>query len=200
VRLVVGLGNPGPRYVGTRHNVGYRIASVLAARLGLDWADSAYRGSLACSEARDLALLMPSTFMNASGESVVAAVDALAVAPATGLLVAFDDLDLPFGRLRLRAAGGCGGHRGMESIAQALGSEGFPRLRFGIGRPAPGADVIGYVLSPFEAEEEAALPVHLERAADAILSALDHGIDAAMERYNRPADEAEAKSSGKNVD
>lgn len=200
MRLVVGLGNPGPRYAGTRHNAGYCIALALAERCGLEWADSPYEGSLARgrvavatggASAQELAVLMPTTFMNASGKSVRRVVEALEIVPESELLVAFDDLDLPLGRLRLRAAGGCGGHRGMESIADELGTERFARLRFGIGRPPPGADVVDYVLSPFDSEEDARLPGHVERATDAIVALLERGIDAAMERYNRPADESE---------
>ena len=108
------------------------------------------------------------------------------------LLVAFDDLDLPLGRLRLRAGGGCGGHRGMESIAAALATERFARIRFGIGRPAPGSDLVDYVLSPFGADEDAQLPAHVERATDAIVALLERGIDAAMERYNRLEDDERA--------
>lgn len=213
MKLVVGLGNPGPRYVGTRHNAGYRVALALAERCGLEWVDSPYRGKLARGRvagatggalAQELAVLMPTTFMNASGESVRCAVEALGIVPESELLIAFDDLDLPLGRLRLRAGGGCGGHRGMESIAAALATERFARIRFGIGRPASGSDLVDYVLSPFGADEDAQLPAHVERATDAIVTLLDRGIDAAMERYNRFEDDDEnaddSKSSGhKNI-
>lgn len=195
MKLVVGLGNPGPRYVGTRHNAGYRVVAALAQRLGLEWIDSPYQGRLARGRlarstrdaaAQDLALLMPTTFMNASGESVRSVVDALGIVPESDLVVAFDDLDLPLGRLRLRAAGGCGGHRGMESIAAELGSERFARLRFGIGRPPAGADIVDYVLAPFASGEAARLPGYIERASDALVALLEDSIDRAMERYNQP--------------
>jgi PTH1 family peptidyl-tRNA hydrolase len=195
VKLVVGLGNPGPRYVGTRHNVGFRIAIAVAESSGLSW-QGAHGGQLALAPGRALGVLMPMTWMNASGESVVRAVDALGIAPATELLVAFDDLDLPFGRLRLRAAGGCGGHRGMASIARELASEDFARLRFGIGRPGPGQDVVDYVLEPFSSDEEEDLPAHVDRAGEAIAMWLERGIDAAMERYNR-ADPAPGSSGAR---
>lgn len=196
MKLVVGLGNPGPRYVGTRHNAGYRIAQELARRFSLRWLDSPYQGQLAQGRVRfpggapdsadeELAILLPTTFMNQSGTSVRAAVEALGAVPATDLLVAFDDLDLPTGQLRMRTAGGCGGHRGMESIAAELGTEAFPRLRFGIGRPQPGLEVINYVLSLFEDESETALSSYFERAADAIEMALGAGMVSAMERFNR---------------
>ena len=196
MKLVVGLGNPGPRYAVTRHNAGFRVVERLAERFGLAWVDSPYAGRLSRGRVRvatsepapvefDLALLAPTTFMNRSGESVLAAVEGLSIAPKTELLVAFDDLDLPLGRLRLRAGGGCGGHRGMESIASELGSEVFARLRFGIGRPPPGQEVVDYVLSPFGPEEESVLPASFDRAADAIELALAAGLPRAMERFNR---------------
>ena len=194
MKLVAGLGNPGPRYVGTRHNAGYRIALALAERLGLDWSASPYQGRLARgrvaeatqgAEDFELAVLMPTTFMNASGESIRSAVEDLGIDPESELLVAFDDLDLPFGRLRLRASGGCGGHLGMESIASELASERFSRLRFGIHRPPAGADVIDYVLSPFDDAEAVQLADLVERAVDAIVAVHTEGIDLAMERFNR---------------
>ena len=187
MKLVVGLGNPGPRYVGTRHNVGFRIAQAVGERFGLGWAESPFEGMLARDPRERLALLMPATFMNASGRSVRAAVEALGTEPVSDLVVAFDDLDLPLGRIRLRASGGCGGHRGMESIADELGSQDFARLRFGIGRPPRGDDIIEYVLAPFTDDEEAALADDLERCADAIAEWMDVGIERAMERINRRA-------------
>ena len=198
MKLVVGLGNPGPRYVRTRHNVGFRVVEALAAHVGLGWDDSPYKGRLSRGRVRvppaesgrapvdlELSLLAPTTFMNHSGESVRAAAEALAIAPMEDVVVVFDDLDLPLGRLRLRAAGGCGGHRGMESIAAELGSDAFARLRFGIGRPPAGEEVVDYVLSAFPSEDEPALCNSIERAVDALLVALSEGLPRAMERFNR---------------
>lgn len=135
---------------------------------------------------REVALLLPQTFMNESGRSVKAALaDLPGVDPARGLIVAYDELDLPFGRLRLRPRGSSGGQRGMASIIAALGSEEFARLRFGIGRPGEADGAVDRVLAPFDAEERAALGERIERAADAIEHVLAHGIAAAMDRYNR---------------
>jgi len=168
--------------------------TALAERLALGGFDSRYRGRLAgghlpdaprATEARELAVLMPTTFMNASGESVRPAVEGLAIEPETDLLVVCDDLDLSFGRLRLRAGGGCGGHRGMESIAAELGSDRFARLRFGVGRPPSGVDVTDYVLSPFDDGEANGLEACVGRAVEAILATLTGDIERAMGRFNR---------------
>jgi len=194
VKLIVGLGNPGPDYAGTRHNAGFCVVEALARRAGWSWEDSPHSGRVARGALRPdgeraaapkVALLMPTTFMNRSGRSVRAAVEAFDLTPERDLIVAFDDLDLPEGRLRLRAAGGCGGHRGMESIAAELGTESFARLRFGIGRPPEGQTVVDYVLSPFEDPEQLALCC--ERAVDALEVAVTLDLPRAMERFNRAA-------------
>jgi len=194
VRLVVGLGNPGPRYAATRHNAGFRVALALARHCGFEWSSCPYGGKLARGvlptgaspgPAHELAILMPDTFMNASGESVRPAVAQLGIAPESHLLVVHDDLDLPLERIRLRARGGCGGHRGMQSIAAELDREDFARLRFGIGRPPPGVEVIDYVLSPFGDQAEPRVASAIERSVEAILAALADGMESAMERFNR---------------
>ena len=137
---------------------------------------------------RELALLLPQTFMNDSGRAVASALAELpGVDPARGLVVVYDELDLPFGRLRLRPRGGSGGQRGMASIIEALGSEEFARLRFGIGRPGEeGGGAVDRVLAPFDEAERAALAERIDRAVDAIEHVLAHGIAVAMDRYNRP--------------
>jgi PTH1 family peptidyl-tRNA hydrolase len=194
VKLVVGLGNPGAEYEHTRHNVGFRIVECVAARhriavrrerrlhanLGV--------GIIAGAET---ALLEPQTYMNLSGRAVLDALDAYPVDPATDLLVVYDDLDLPFGRLRLRAAGGAGGHNGIGDIQDQLGRNDFARLRFGIGRPPAGEDPVAYVLAPFTADEAASLDVRLERVADAIEAVVVDGALRAMNRINAaPPEEA----------
>ncbi|MEE3329871.1 MAG: aminoacyl-tRNA hydrolase [Myxococcota bacterium] len=204
MRLVVGLGNPGLNYVGTRHNVGFVVARVLADRWTLELRESSHRGDFATGQTHgaDVGVLLPSTFMNASGEAVLSVVNSYPVAHATELLVIYDDLDLPFGRLRLRAGGGCGGHRGMESIAAELGGEEFARLRFGIGRPQGGADVVEYVLAPFAEEEAGALRGHVERAADAVEAMMFSDPASAMGQFNRPdpADDSEDPTSSSSDD
>jgi peptidyl-tRNA hydrolase, PTH1 family len=135
---------------------------------------------------REIAVLLPQTFMNDSGRAVASALAALpGVAPASGLLVVYDELDLPFGRIRLRPRGSAGGQRGMASIIETLQSEDFARLRFGIGRPGDAVGAIDRVLAPFDAAEAPVLAERIARAVDAIEHVLAHGIASAMDRYNR---------------
>jgi PTH1 family peptidyl-tRNA hydrolase len=196
VKLVVGLGNPGPEYADTRHNVGFRIVERLAERHGIALRrERRFHGlfgdGVVCSVATGL--LEPQTFMNLSGRAVVAAVDALPLGDlASDLVVVYDDLDLPFGRLRVRPAGGAGGHNGLGDIQERLGRSDFPRLRFGIGRPPPGEDPVEYVLAPFDVEQRAALDARLALAADAVEAILAEGAATAMNRFNaiRPEDPA----------
>lgn len=188
-RLVVGLGNPGPEYADTRHNVGFRVVELLARRAGGAFVvDPGLRGRVARARiaGRDCALLEPATFMNRSGESVGAALERWpGLAPERDLLVVLDDLDLPPGRLRLRPAGGAGGHRGLADIVRALATQAVPRLRFGIGHPGAAAQVVDWVLEPFTALEEAeVLPAALERAADAVECVASEGLTVAMGRFN----------------
>ena len=192
MKLVVGLGNPGPRYADTRHNVGVRVLERFAREHGL--ALDARRfgsrfgsGSLAGGQPPiAVALLAPETFMNRSGEAVAAAVAELAIEDtASDLLVVLDDVDLPFGRLRLRAAGGAGGHRGLADVIERLARSDFARLRFGVGRPTPDQDTADHVLEAFSSEEQAVLPERIERAARAIGAALRLGVAAAMNEFNR---------------
>jgi PTH1 family peptidyl-tRNA hydrolase len=192
VKLVVGLGNPGPRYAATRHNIGFRIAERFAQRCGIALAERRFggrfgRGWLPRSEAEpiEVGVLEPETWMNRSGSAVAEALAGLPVAdPATELLVAFDDVDLSFGRLRLRPGGGSGGHLGLLDVTQVLGRSDIPRLRFGVGRPEVALDTREWVLAPFSADEEARLGARLEAAAEAIEIALRHGVRAAMDRFN----------------
>lgn len=193
--LVVGLGNPGPRYEATRHNAGFRIAERFAARCAIDGWESRFAGRLGLGSlpardsevTREVAVLLPGTFMNRSGAAVSRAVTGLGVAdPATDLVLAYDDVDLPFGRMRLRPGGGGGGHRGVQSVIEALGDASFARVRFGVGRPAGKRDTVEYVLEPFGMDEEDALDGLLGRAADAIEASLREGCIAAMNRFNGP--------------
>lgn len=192
---MVGLGNPGPRYADTRHNVGVRVIERFARDHGLSLDarrfDSRFAsGELAHGGARlAVALLAPETFMNRSGEAVVQAVSALGIGDvASDLLVAFDDVDLPFGRLRLRPSGGAGGHRGLADVIERLARNDFARLRFGVGRPAPEQDTVEHVLEAFSAAEQLALPDHIARAARALEAALVAGVYAAMNEFNREPD------------
>jgi len=185
----VGLGNPEPHHAPTRHNVGFRIVRAFAARHR--FSDTAARFHAEYASARvhghDTAVLLPQTFMNRSGHAVAAALSALPeVDPTRAMLVVVDDLDLPFGRIRLRARGSAGGQRGVQSVIDAVGGEDFPRLRFGIGRPRAGQGARDYVLEPFLAAENELIPDRLGHAVDAIDAFLEHGIATAMDRFNRP--------------
>lgn len=185
-KLIVGLGNPGIEYRDTRHNIGFMVLDELASRFGASFNEEKRWHGLVAKFAGGW-LLKPQTFMNDSGRSVrqvcqfykVASVEVLAV---------YDDVDLPLGKLRLRLAGSAGGHNGMKSMISSLGTEAFPRLKLGIaadsGRPA-GDRLVGHVLGRFREEERPTLNLVIQAAADAIISALQSGLDAAMNRFNR---------------
>jgi len=185
-RLVVGLGNPGSRYEGTRHNLGFQVADRLASR----WGVGAWREALGSllAEARPrgvaVALAKPLGFMNRSGDSVAALVGWTGL-PLDRLLVVHDDLDLPLGALRVRLRGGAGGHNGIRSIVESLGTDEFPRLKVGVGRPPEGIPGAEYVLSRFLPEEAELLPAIVERAGDAAEAALFEGSLAAMNRFHQ---------------
>jgi peptidyl-tRNA hydrolase, PTH1 family len=184
VLLVAGLGNPGREYEDTRHNSGWMVVDELARRTGASFRGK-FSGRLAetrLGEAR-IALLKPETYMNESGRSIAAAVRFFKVSPAD-LVVVHDDVDLEPGRLQARLGGGLAGHNGLRSIAQALGSQDFLRLRIGVGRPGRGdpRPVADYVLSPFEDEVDAVALIR--RAADAVETIVSEGLDAAQTRFN----------------
>jgi PTH1 family peptidyl-tRNA hydrolase len=182
--LVVGLGNPGREHERDRHNVGWLVVDELARRTDARWRGK-FSGQLA--EVRldglRLALLKPETFMNDSGRSVAAAARFFKVEPES-LLVAHDDVDLEPGRLQARAGGGLAGHNGLRSLAQALGTQDFLRLRIGVGRPGRGdpRSVADYVLSPFEVGEDVGALV--SRAAEAVETLARQGVEAAQQRFN----------------
>lgn len=185
MKLIVGLGNPGAEYAATRHNLGYRVAEELAARLQLGAWKEKFHGWLVEGLIRDerVGILRPTTFMNVSGKSVIAAAAFYKLSPAD-LLVVSDDLDLPPGRVRLRAGGSSGGQRGLENIIDRLGTREFARVRMGIGRPARGS-ATDYVLGRFDASDETWLPDAVGRACDAAECWLARGIVAAMNEFNR---------------
>ncbi|HEY8235795.1 MAG TPA: aminoacyl-tRNA hydrolase [Gaiellaceae bacterium] len=182
--LVVGLGNPGREHERDRHNVGWMVADELARRMDGRWR-AKFSGQLAevRLDALRLALLKPETFMNDSGRSVVAATRFFKVEPES-LLVVHDDVDLEPERLQARAGGGLAGHNGLRSLAQALGTQEFLRLRIGVGRPGRGdpRSVADYVLSPFELEEDVGALV--SRAADAVETVARDGVEPAQQRFN----------------
>ena len=182
IRCVAGLGNPGPEYTGTRHNIGFMVIDQLAAQLGLAWEKSTKWDDVT-SKRGDLVLTKPMSFMNRSGYPLVAIAQFYKIAPSE-ILVVLDDLALPLGRIRIRASGGTGGHNGLDSVIMQFGSEEIPRLRIGIGA-APAAGSVDYVLGHFFEEERTLVKSAIERSVEAIKCAVDNGIVAAMNTFNK---------------
>ena len=186
LKIVAGLGNPGTAYARTPHNVGFEVLDLLASRLQGAWRQQArLKACLARvrADGAELLLAKPQTYMNLSGEAVGALARFQRVEPAAVLAVV-DDIDLPWGKLRLRAQGSDGGHNGLHSLIQHLGTDAFPRLRIGVGRPGGPADVVGHVLGRFTAEEKAGLASLLERATVCVSTACRSGLAAAMNEFN----------------
>ena len=184
--IVVGLGNPGRRYQGTRHNIGFAVADEVARRRQAVF-ESGRGDTLTARIGRGPASVLvvkPLTMMNLSGEAVAAVAGFYKVDPAA-ILVAADDVNLPLGRLRLRARGTAGGHNGLKSIIGCLGTEQFPRVRVGVGRGDPRRDLADHVLAMFDDDERDEVDRAIARAADAVETFLAEGIEAAMNRYNR---------------
>lgn len=183
-RLVVGLGNPGPEYENTRHNVGFRVVDALAERLRIAY-DPEHNALVGWGQYknRQVGLAKPLTFMNRSGEAVAPLCDSNNLAPAD-LIVVVDDLNLPIGTIRLRSSGSSGGHNGLENVAQHLGSTSFPRLRVGIGNEFGAGEQVDYVLSPFTADQEPTVQSAVEDAGEAILTTVREDLDTAMNRFN----------------
>jgi PTH1 family peptidyl-tRNA hydrolase len=188
--LIVGLGNPGPRYAANRHNVGFRCLDRLASAhdLAFDKRQKRARVGLGTIYGRRIILARPQTFMNESGRAVAPLARFYQV-EMERLLVVYDDLDLPLGTVRLRPEGGTGGHKGMRSITEHLGSQSFSRLRLGIGRPPGRMDPAAYVLQDFSVEDQPLVQDMLERAVTAVETWLREGIEAAMSRHNRGLEE-----------
>lgn len=183
--LLIGLGNPGREYKDSRHNVGFMLIDRLAVRLnarGMKLQSKAIVIS-ALYEERKLILAKPQTYMNLSGQSVQGLLHFYKI-PVENLLVAHDDLDLPFGALRIRPGGGPGGQKGMASTIERLGTKDFPRLRIGIGRPPGRMDPKDYVLQNFPKDETQSLSEILDRAADAALEFVVNGLNNAMNKFN----------------
>ena len=184
-RLVVGLGNPGPEYENTRHNVGFRMIDALADRLRISSFERAHRALVGWAQHKNhrIGLAKPLTFMNRSGESVAALCEHYEVSPAD-LIVVVDDLNLSVGTMRLRPNGSSGGHNGLENVAQHLGTTGFPRLRIGIGDDFGSGEQVDYVLSPFTPEQESEVEQAIEDAGEAVLTTVREDLDTAMNRFN----------------
>lgn len=183
--LVVGLGNPGPEYAGNRHNVGFMCADVLAGQMGVTFKRDRSRALAANGRLRGVpvTLAKPLSFMNLSG-GAVASLRAFYKLPAEQIVVLHDELDLPFGVIRLKLGGGDGGHNGLRSVTAALGTRDYHRLRIGIGRPPGRMDPADFVLRNFSAAERKELPEILGRSADAVETLLTSGLAAAQNQYN----------------
>ena len=188
MKLIAGLGNPGQEYADTRHNLGFRVLDLLARRWSLTGPRSKFSGRTVegAIAGHRVVLLEPMTYMNRSGKSVLAAQQFYKLEIADVLIV-LDDLDLPVGRLRFRASGSAGGHRGLADIARCFGTTDLPRLRLGIGRAARG-DTVDYVLSRFHSDELPAVEQAIEQAADAAECWLTQGPEATMNRFNPTPD------------
>lgn len=185
MRLVVGLGNPGSSYEGSRHNVGFRVIDLLARRSGITTKERRFRALLGYGKigGQDVILAKPLTYMNLSGYAVKAIMDWHSL-ETSQLLVVYDDMDLDLGRIRIRPRGSAGGHNGMKSIITLVGSEDFPRVRVGIGKPSPSLDSVEHVLGWFSAEEMPVISTAIEWAANAVELCIQEGLDEAMNRYN----------------
>ncbi len=186
--LIAGLGNPGREYRATRHNIGFMLVDSLAQRLGVSFSRMESKALVTKGEyeGRRLVLAKPQTYMNLSGSAVSSLIRFYKV-PQQNLLIAYDDVDLPLGTIRLRAGGGSAGQKGMGSIIERLGTQDFPRLRLGIGRPPGRMDAADYVLQPFRKGELELLPEFLERAVAAVLVFVTSGLESAMNQYNGAA-------------
>ena len=184
--LIVGLGNPGREYEKTRHNAGFRGIDLLAEMLGCKIDRMKFQGlyTQVNYKGKKLMLLKPQTYMNLSGRSVLQLSAYFNIPPAR-IIVMFDDISLPAGRLRIRADGSAGGHNGIKSIIGEVGSQNFPRVKIGVGaKPHPEMDLADWVLSTFSAQEEKNLKNSLEWAGEAALAIIDHGVPETANRYN----------------
>lgn len=184
MKLLVGLGNPGDKYLHTRHNIGFMLVEEVARRYAISLKKKGYQGIYGVGRVagEETTILLPQTFMNLSGASVNAACQSLGVSPGD-LIVAHDDLDLPFGALRIRPEGGHGGHNGIRNICSILGRGDFVRVKLGVGRPEQG-DVTGHVLGRFAGDERKLLPTLLDKVADATEEIVRNGAISAMNLYN----------------
>jgi PTH1 family peptidyl-tRNA hydrolase len=189
MKLVVGLGNPGRKYEGTRHNVGFDVVDRLAAKHRADW-ESAPKGIdalVARWRAADVTLAKPLTFMNLSGGAIVGLLQFFKVQLAD-LIVVVDDVNLELGRLRTRATGSAGGHNGLKSAIEQLGTEDFARMRIGVGRGDAQRDLADHVLAKFDRDERENVETTIGRAADAVELFVAEGIGPVMNRFNRKED------------
>ncbi|MDP3058819.1 MAG: aminoacyl-tRNA hydrolase [bacterium] len=185
MKLIVGLGNPGPKYAGTRHNAGFRVVHQLAQKYGIAVSMHSHQSIIGRGKivGQNVYLQQPLTYMNLSGSAVKAAMTSFNIEP-SDLLVISDDLDLPLGTIRVRDSGGSGGHNGLKSIIGCLDTNDFPRVRIGIGRPAEDEQVESYVLQNWSAKEKEIFNTVVEMAIEAVEVILEKGIVEAANKYN----------------
>lgn len=183
--LIVGLGNPGREYAGTRHNIGFGVIARLADRYNITWNSKEHKA--VCAKGiiggEKVILAQPQTFMNLSGESVRSIADYYKIDP-ENIIVAYDDIDLEVGQIRVRRKGSAGGHNGIKNIIQHLGTNEFPRVKVGVGAKPEGGDLVRHVLGHFSKEEEQVMSESLDAAVEAVEAIITDGIEAAMNRYN----------------
>lgn len=188
MKWIVGLGNPGAAYRNNRHNVGFMVVDRAAERWGIAVTQNKFKAMVGEGFVGGVKvhLIKPITYMNLSGESIRAFMDFYKV-PLDDCIVVYDDLDTPFGQIRLRMQGSAGGHNGIKSVIQHTGTQQFNRIRVGISRPAPGYPIVDYVLADFTKEEQKALPEIVQTCVDALEYALEHSFDKTMAKFNGQA-------------
>ncbi len=203
MKLIVGLGNPGREYAMSRHNIGFRCINHFAKESGIDLSRKKAKAMTGSGvvDGQKVLVSKPQTFMNVSGESVVMLLQQNGLDP-KDMVVVYDDMDLPLGKVRIRPGGGAGGHRGMESIIRLTGTQDFPRIRVGIGRPGNGGESrqggIDYVLGRFYPDEEKLVEEAIARASQALRVFVVHGLNRAMNEFNKEAEADNAISETPN--
>ena len=188
--LIVGLGNPGRQYQASRHNIGFMLVSHLAEKLDIAFTRVQSKALVTKSnyQGRSLILAKPQTYMNLSGQAVSSLVRFYKI-QLDNLLVVYDDVDLPYGRIRIRPSGGSAGQKGMQSIIGQLGTQEFPRMRMGVGRPPGSKGAASYVLRDFSGEDAEFLPPILDRSVEAVITYITEDLTTAMNRYNSKTDD-----------
>lgn len=185
--IIIGLGNPGRQYENTHHNVGFDTVDILSGKFGIKIAKLKHKALIGDGliQGKRVLLVKPQTYMNLSGESVREVVEWYNI-PLKNIIIIYDDVDLPLGRIRIRPKGSSGTHNGMKSIIYQLQSDEFPRIRIGIGKPPENWDMADYVLSRFDAEERKIIDQSISKAAEAAVEIINSGIEKAMNMYNGP--------------
>ncbi len=184
IRLIVGLGNPGSEYEGTRHNVGFEVLDLLAAALNLNWERDRKSKALIARRGTEIILAKPQTYMNLSGQSVAYLAGFYKV-PKDGMVIVYDDVDTVLGKIKFKAKGSSGGHNGIKSIIACLGTDEFPRLKIGIGATGGRCEMVGHVLGKFSEEELPLIKDALALSKESVKYAMDHDLISAMNYFNR---------------